>query len=223
MNKEVLVILPALNEEKSIANTIWDVRSNIDCQVVVLDGHSEDRTAQIAIDNKAYVMTVPRGKGNAVKFAIKILGKQYKDSKYWIMIDSDFTYPAKHIPEAVKMLDKYDVVIGYRKWKAQNSMTFANKIGNIGLSMIASTLYGYLVKDVCTGFWAFRSDSLQKFELTGKRFTLEADLFCNAIKGKCKVAQFPIEYRARLENSKSGLKISDGIDIALFLFKKSIC
>lgn len=221
MNNKILIIIPALNEEKSIAKTINEIKECIGkCNIVVLDGNSDDMTRIIAIRNSASVISVPRGKGNAFQAAIKRLENQYTDSKYWVMLDADYTYPAKHIPELIEQLDSgHDVAIGYRTGISKEAMPTANRIGNIALSMIASIMYGRIVKDLCTGMWAFKREVLYTFDISSARFTLEADLFVNTVKGGYKLSQIPIEYRPRIDNSKSKLVIKDGFKIGWFLIK----
>ena len=112
-----------------------------------------------------------------------------------------------------------DVVMGYRRCKQTGSMTFINSIGNHVLSFLAGVLYDYWVKDVCTGMWGFRREVLEKYNLTSNGFTLEADLFVNAMKNKNAVRQLPISYRARPDGSHAKLKVRDGFAIGWFLIK----
>ncbi len=75
------------------------------------------------------------------------------------------------------------------------------------------------MRDVCSGMWGFRKESLEKFNLVSNGFTLEADLFVNSIANKCVIFQTPIHYRKRSGGSPK-LKIWDGFKIAWFLVKE---
>ena len=112
--------------------------------------------------------------------------------------------------------------MGYRSIKEEGSMTTINGVGNLGLSLLASFLYGKWVRDICTGMWGFRKSALKKFTLTSPRFTLEADFFVNAVKTHCNIVQIPIEYRARPDGSLPKLKVKDGLEIGWFLVKKRL-
>jgi rSAM/selenodomain-associated transferase 2 len=59
---EISVIIPALNEEKSIAETI-EAASGDSIQIIVADGGSSDNTARIASDSHALVVQSGRGRG----------------------------------------------------------------------------------------------------------------------------------------------------------------
>jgi len=218
-----VVIIPTLNEAKAIGQTIDDVYDNIPhCRVLVIDSYSINGTADLARDKGAVVINTckdDKGKGRAVRSVLPQIIAGFR-ADYYVMIDGDFTYPAKHLPEIVRSLDNADVVIGYRNKRAKGSMSHMNIIGNWGLSMLASILYGVYVKDVCSGMWGFRRSVLSRYELSSNGFTLEADLFTNTVKGKYKLAQIPIGYRARLDDSIAKLSIKDGFKIGWFLVRK---
>jgi dolichol-phosphate mannosyltransferase len=214
------VLLPTLNEEATIGQTIDDVRRYApDSEILVIDSCSGDRTVDVAINMGATVISVDlRGKGRAVREA---LGKLATKSDYYIMMDSDYTYPARHIPQIIEELSNgVDVVMGYRKKRDRGAMTAVNTFGNKALSFLASVLYNYWVRDVCTGMWGFRKEALEDFNLTSNGFTLEADLFTNAVKVGCEIRQIPIGYRARPDGSVAKLKVSDGFKIGWFLIKR---
>lgn len=219
--KGVVVLIPTLNEAKAIGQTIDDILEYLpQCQILILDSYSINGTADIARDKGAVVINSCKGgKGIAVRSVLPQIIAGFR-ADYYVMIDGDFTYPAKHLPEIVRSLDNgADVVIGYRNKRENGAMTYINIIGNWGLSKLASVLYGVRVKDVCSGMWGFRKDSISKYKLSSDGFTLEADLFVNAIKGKHKLAQIPIEYRARFDGSETKLGLKDGFKIGWFLIR----
>ena len=215
--KDITVVLPAYEEEEAIGKVIDDIREVLpDCRILVAYQPSTDRTEAILAEKGVEWITEPkRGKGYAMRTAFRIV-----DSPVVIMMDSDFTYPAKHIPALVEGLE--DVALGYRDKREPGAMSAANFFGNRVLSLMASILYRRRVYDVCTGMWAFRQGVLDKFELESGGFTLEADLFVNCMRNRCKIRQVPIDYRARMDGSLPKLRIVDGVNIGLFLLKKRL-
>ena len=217
LTSDLTVLLPAYNEEKTIGLVIDEIRSlPVKCDIVVLDGYSTDDTYNIAAWKGVPILTGPKkGKGNAIRFGFKLV-----TTPYIIMLDSDYTYPILYICEVYRNLKMgYDVVIGYRKWKEKGSMTLTNKFGNWCLSTIASIVHRKKVYDVCSGMWGFKRGVLDTFTLESEGFTLEAELFINAVKNECNIGQIPIIYRARLEGSSPKLKLSDGFKIGWTLIK----
>lgn len=141
---KVVVMIPALNEERSIGKVIDDIprkelmNRGFEVRVVVVDGQSTDRTLAIAREKGAYVLVQKgKGKGLGVRQAIalcdprevvpKVLAltgglcakfsdlASMLDAKYLIMIDADGTYPPRYIPDVISALEAgADVVMGSR-------------------------------------------------------------------------------------------------------------
>lgn len=215
--KDVTVLMPAYQEEEAIGKVIDEVRSVLpDCRILVAYQPSTDGTEAILKEKGVDYITEPkRGKGFAVRSAIR-----HVDSPYVVMINSDYTYPATHIPELLENLT--DVCLGYRHNRADGAMSAVNFVGNVALSLIASALYRRRVYDVCTGLWAFRTDVLKSFALESGGFMLEVDLFVNCARHKCKISQVPVGYRRRQGDSMSKLRVTDGLKIGMFLIKKRL-
>ena len=213
---EVTILLPTYNEEKSIAKVLDEIPAS--CKILMGDGISTDRTRHIARSKGVEPIKIyAKGKGSAIRELIK-----YVDTPYTIMVNADFTYPLSYSHTIYHLLSKSgaDVVIGYRHVKEKDSMSFTNSLGNWLLSLSASVLYEKRVYDVCTGMWGFKTEVLKRFSLTSTHFTLEADLFVNSVRSKCRIEQIPVAYRARLEGSKAKLKVLDGFRIGWFLLRR---
>jgi glycosyltransferase involved in cell wall biosynthesis len=217
---DVTVILPAHNEAVSIGKLIDSIHDlNPAINICVGDNNCTDGTADIAQQKGCNIIKVTRqGKGHVVQELLR----QNKTDKI-IMADADNTYPvAQCIIYLDMLLDYNDVVIGYRKWKSQDAMPTVNRLGNVALSMMASVLYLHHVTDLCSGLWGFRREAASRFKLSSSGFTLEADMFANAVKQGCRIEQIPIAYMAREKGDVSKLKIGDGLKIGQFLLKKRL-
>jgi glycosyltransferase involved in cell wall biosynthesis len=216
--QEVTILLPALNEAQAIGKTIDEIKDYGYCNILVVDNGSTDHTQQMALERMVQVKEeVRKGKGYAVKN-----GLEYLATPFVIMMDSDYTYPAKYIKEICELLKDYDVVIAERHIRLDNSMTLTNLLGNRLLSLLGSILFWHWSSDICTGMWGFRMEAIEKFNITSPHFTLEADLFTNARKHGCKIARMPIQYRSRLHGSRSHLNIGHGLEIGWFLIKRRL-
>lgn len=220
MGKKVTVILPAYNEAEAIGQVIDEIlEADYPVTILVGDNLSTDGTFEVARGKGVSVVKMnEKGKGGTVQALICLV-----DAPYLIMIDSDFTYPlgTYNLMRLLSCLNgDSDVVMGYRASREKGSMSLTNQIGNRLLSLLASVLYGRWVRDLCTGMWAFKKESLDKFEIVSEGFTLEADLFTNAVRHHCKIEQIPISYRKRPGSSQAKLKVSDGFKIGWFLIKR---
>lgn len=226
----VVVILPALNE----AGAIRDVLDRIPRQglreqgyatsVWVVDGKSTDDTRDLALNGGAAVYVQRgNGKGNGMAQAFDYLvGPPVNPPvpeparKYFVMLDSDGTYPPEAIPDFLHALRAgNDVVMGsrFRGEIETGALTPLNRIGNFALTALARFLYGIPVTDVCTGMWGFREGFLRRFASTATGFDLEADIFASACQAKERMAEVPIRYSRRIGLPKlvplrTGLRIA---------------
>ncbi len=219
----VAIIIPTLNEERSIGKVIDDVpvvdllTNGLKTVVYVIDGQSTDNTRQIAVDKGAQIILEERkGKGVAIQTAFKSV-----IADYVIMVDGDDTYPIELATEMTRLLKTNDVVIGSRlKGTIEpGAMTKLNVVGNTLLSLVARMLFGSHISDVCTGFWGFRSDTVRQLGLVAQGFDLEADMFAECVIKGYSITEIPIAYRARQDRPKLS-SINDGLKIGAFMIRK---
>src|SRR5660398_173619 len=137
MNKEdICILIPTLNEGKTIAGLVKEFKSLGYSDILVIDGHSTDDTVSKAQNAGARIVVQSgTGKGQAISQAFRLLS-----SKYIVMIDGDGTY----LPEEIhKLLEPVisghaDHVIGNRSSNYQKgAFTGFNLFG----FMIGSTIY----------------------------------------------------------------------------------
>ena len=150
----VSLIIPALNEESGIAATIHRAPPDIH-EIIVVDGGSKDRTAELAREAGAKVIIEPkRGYGLAYK-----RGFAAATGELIATADADGTYPIEMIPHVVDFLLKKDlnfVNCSRLPLADSKSMHRMNMLGNVGLSLVASALYLHPFRDICSGMWVFR-------------------------------------------------------------------
>jgi dolichol-phosphate mannosyltransferase len=213
----VTVLLPARNEEKGIQATLEALplaalrAAGHACEVLVADGHSTDRTREVAVAWGARVVVQQgKGKGWGVRSAIPEIATDLV-----VMLDADGTYDPSCLPAVVARLADVDVVVGSRfKGRIDDgAMSRLNRAGNRLLSALASLTYGRRVTDVCTGLWGFRTAALRGLPLTAERYELEVDLYATSCRAGLRIAELPIHYAPR--HGESGLSAwRDGLGIA---------
>jgi glycosyltransferase involved in cell wall biosynthesis len=215
--KQVSIIIPALNEEATVAKVIEEIpKAEIESKgyrvtIVVVDNNSTDRTKQMAESKGAWVIHEPaRGKGRAIATAFKTV-----NGDYLFIMDADYTYPATHFLQMLSVLEKYDVVLGSRlRGKMEKgAMSSINWIGNHLLAFMANILYGTRISDLCTGCWGFRGEVVKELKLDATGFDLEANLFAQIARKGYRIAEVPINYRRRKTPSKLN-SLRDGYIIA---------
>lgn len=98
------IFIAALNEEEGIGATISELSDNIYAsRILVIDGHSQDRTVEVAKDLGAEIFFQEgKGKGDALAKAVQCMSP---DVEYVVITDADFTYPAEYVPEMIQILE----------------------------------------------------------------------------------------------------------------------
>ena len=104
-----MAFIAALNEEEGIGATISELAENINLhRILVIDGHSVDRTVEVAKDHGAdIVFQDGKGKGDALAKAVENMGRNVE---YVIVTDADFTYPASYVGEMIDILEEFPEV-----------------------------------------------------------------------------------------------------------------
>ena len=114
---DTVVFIPALNEEEALPGVLDELREELpDVDVLVVDDGSQDRTAQLARDRGADVLSFPENRG--LPFVVAA-GYEYAARKHYAYcgrVDADGQHPAK---ELHRLLDRVrsgecDVAVGSR-------------------------------------------------------------------------------------------------------------
>lgn len=212
--KHVTFLLPAYNEEQSIGHLLKDISKYPKSKVVVVDNNSKDKTADIAKKSGASVLRERKqGKAHAIKRGFVNI-----KSDFIVMLDADNTYDPQDAQKLVKPLmeGKADVVLGSRLLgkREKGSISRFNLVGNHLLSFFASILFSR-VTDVCTGYWAFRRnvvDRLLQEGIDSDGFDLEVEMFSKISNNNFRVVEIPINYKNRLDAPKLN-GFNDGVKI----------
>jgi len=219
MNKEdVCILIPTLNEGKTIGGIVSEFKSMGFSNILVIDGHSKDNTVKIAEKAGAkVVLQSGKGKGQAVTQAFQVI-----DNKYVVMMDGDGTY----LPEEVyKLLEPVtsglaDHAIGDRTGNYQKgAFTRLNLFGNYFLNKIFGFAYGVWLEDILSGYRVFSYDAIKQIELNRTGFEVETEITVECVKKNLKIVEVPITYLSRVSGAETKLKpIRDGFRIASTIF-----
>jgi dolichol-phosphate mannosyltransferase len=209
------IFIAALNEEEGIGATISELSENIDAKrILVVDGHSEDRTVEVAKDHGAEIFFQDgKGKGDALAKAIQYMAANVE---YVVITDADFTYPAEYVPEMIQILEnnpKVGMVCGNRFSKQTEGTAFQGRFtfGNKLLAFAHGFFNGINLQDPLTGLRVLRADILRKWVIKSKGFDIEVELNHQVGKQGFETIEVPIEYRERLGEKK--LKMKHGATI----------
>ncbi|MBN1133699.1 MAG: S-layer glycoprotein N-glycosyltransferase AglJ [Methanosarcinaceae archaeon] len=219
VKEDVCILIPTLNEAATIQQLIRDFKSEGFSNILLIDGHSSDRTRELAeAEGAKVVVQSGKGKGQALQEAFDII-----ESNYILMTDGDGTYLAKdsHAMLAPVLNGSADHVIGNRFANYEpTAFTRLNLIGNKILNKIFGFAYGQWLNDILSGYRAFTRNKIKSLELNKTGFEIESEITIESVKKELKIEEVPITYMSR--HSKGSTKLSplkDGFKIGATIYK----
>lgn len=218
---KIAVLIPCLNEEKTVAKVVQDFRAEFPkAKIYVYDNNSSDKTAELAKKTGAIVRSVKkRGKGNVIRAMFREI-----EADCYIMVDSDDTYFSDDAKKMISLVvDKnYDMVVGDRlstTYYTENKRRF-HSFGNRFIKFLIQKLFHTKTNDILTGYRAFSKNFVRNFSPISNGFEIETEMTIFAAKNKIKVKEVPISYQNRPAGSESKLKtIKDGLKILFMTMK----
>jgi glycosyltransferase involved in cell wall biosynthesis len=155
----VSVVIPAHNEEATIATVVRDVFAVVPtAEVIVVDDCSRDQTATLAETAGARVIRRPINVGNGA--GIKT-GVRHATGDVVIVLDADGQHNPADIPRLLEHLPAYDLVIGERNRSGQQNTI--RWLGNTLLNKLGSYLIEMDMRDLTSGFRAMRRSVMLEF------------------------------------------------------------
>lgn len=201
----VTVVIPAKDEEGLIGEIVDQVKPYAD-EVLVVDGHSRDRTAEIAIAHGARVIQDNgQGKGEALRLALA-----RAEGEIVVFIDADGSHDPQDIPKLVAPIraGESDLVIGSRGKGGSDELhgtleQFIRYSGSQVIMLAINYRWNVRLTDSQNGFRAIRRDVGAKLGLTSNLTTIEQEMLMKALKQGYRVSEIAShEYERRWGTSK---------------------
>jgi len=221
----VSIIVPARNEARNL-EIVLPMLPDVH-EIIVVDGHSVDGTAEVArrVRPGVEVITQTRkGKGNAL-----VCGFEHATGDIIVMFDADGSADPDEIPRFVEALVQgADVSKGsrYMLGGASEDITFHRNLGNRGLNLLTNILLGTRHSDLCYGYNAFWRRILPSLELPaadipgaegqmvwGDGFEIETLLTCRMAENRLHVVEVPSVELPRIHGESNLNAITDGLRV----------
>lgn len=204
MNKQAIdVLIPAFNEENALPLVLAGLPTEWIRQVIVCDNGSADRTAEVAREAGAIVVSQSeRGYGNACLAGIRYLKNlpPSEQPEIVVFLDGDYSDYPEELPKVVAPIlnDGKDMVVGSRRLgnMEPGAMTFPQRFGNWLAPFLIRWFYGYRFSDLGP-FRAIRWQKLLELDMRDRNFGWTVEMQVKAVKHKLKCAEVPVRYRKR--------------------------
>lgn len=194
----VSVIIPALNEEETIADVVRNVPPEIATEIIVVDNGSDDRTAARAREAGARVVAELRhGYGRACEAGVRALGP---DCEIVVFLDGDGSDCAELMDRLVDPIfsGRYDFVIGSRTRgeREAGSLNFQQVFAGRIAGLLVQLRYGVRYTDMCP-FRAIRYDALAGLGMQEETYGWNLEMQMRAARAGLRVMEVPVSHRRR--------------------------
>lgn len=203
---KIVVIIPAYNEENSIAKVINDIPEGLVDEVIVVNNNSSDATDINAQNAGATVLhEVRTGYGYACLKGIEYIKELQPAPDIVVFIDADYSDLPEEMPLLLQPIisNEMDMVIGSRALgkKEKGSMTLQQIFGNWLATRLLKSIYGVQYTDLGP-FRAIRYDKLLEIDMQDTTYGWTVEMQLKAAKLKMKIMEVPVSYRKRIGFSK---------------------
>ena len=228
MNHLIKVIIPAYNEQDSIAHVVNDIPKIVD-EVIVISNNSTDKTELNAKNAGATVLTeTKKGYGYACLKGLDYISKQKTKPDIIVFLDGDYSDYPEQLTEIVDPIINKDIdfVVGARvkKLRESGSMTPQQVFGNWLATFLMKLFFGAKFSDLGP-FRAIKYNKLLALNMEDKTYGWTVEMQLKVLKQKMTYKEIPVKYRNRIGVSKvSGTvkgTIFAGIKILSWIFKYS--
>lgn len=216
MNIELTILMPCLNEEKTVAVCVKKAlsfisESGVTGEVLVADNGSSDRSRELAEKAGALVISVEKkGYGNALIGGIKAA-----HGKYIIMGDCDESYDFAHLDGFIeKLREGYPLVMGCRMDNiAPGAMPFSHRyIGVPLLSLMGRLRFRTKVRDFHCGLRGFDREKALALDLQCGGMEFATEIIAKFAMSGAKIAEIPVTLKPDGRGGKSHLRaVPDGL------------
>ena len=218
---KVTAVIPAKNEEEGIEKIIKNVSRFVD-EVLVVDGHSKDKTRQIAKECGAkVVLDGGKGKGDGIRTGIR---KAKGD--IIVFIDADGSHNPKDIPKLIKPIKngEADLVVASRAKGGSDEVRLDldglfRQIGSEIAAILVNFRWRANLTDIQNGFRAIRKKTALALKLESDGFEIEEEMIMKCLKRGVRIMEVAgHEYQRKWGVSK--LPTIQAWRFALRLFKE---
>jgi glycosyltransferase involved in cell wall biosynthesis len=213
---KIIAVIPAYNEETRVSQVINRARYFVD-EIIVVDDGSADNTAVVSRSKGATLIRLNHNRG--VGFATRT-GCNYavdKGAEIIVTLDADGQHNSADIPKLLKPLlaQEADITFGIRS--RDKEMPFDKRVGNVLFFWLAKVLFKSDLKDILTGFHAFKSSCYHVLRWDSAGYGVVSEIAYRAIKNNLRYKQVGVE--TIYNGKKKGMRKIDGIKSLLLMFK----
>jgi hypothetical protein len=220
----VLVCIPAFDEADNLPGVIKEVPGQVagmPTHVLVVDDGSRDRTAAVAAELGAHVVSHPVNSGQGAALQTGYLVAERLGVDVVVTLDADGQHDPREMERLVAPIvaGEADFVVGSRRMGASDGDSRARNAGITIYTRLINVLGGTDVSDIANGYRAIRASRLSEIAFTEDQFH-NPELLLGAARAGLRVVDVPVTIRRRASgSSKKGTNLRYGLGFLRVIVK----
>lgn len=221
----ITVAMPAYNEAENIEAMIKDVIQVMgpladDYEVIVVDDGSRDDTAEVvrSLEQRYSQVRLVQHEVNQGYGAAVFSGLTSASKDLVFFTDSDRQFDLQEIEKLLDLIDKADLVVGYRTPRRD---PFMRKLNGWGWSLLVTLFFGYTARDIDCAFKLMRRQVIERIKdkVVSRGATFSAEFLVRARRAGFHIREVPIHgHRPRVAGSPTGARP----DVIIRAFKELV-
>ncbi|MBN2020351.1 MAG: glycosyltransferase family 2 protein [Sedimentisphaerales bacterium] len=207
----ISVFFPCYNEQDNIGRVVKRATEVLkvigaDYEIIIVNDGSADRTGQVAdelarADNRIKVVHHPqnRGYGAALQSGFRAATKAYV-----FFTDGDGQFDIEEMPAMLPLMERYDIVCGFRLDRKDPIMRKLN--GRLWTKLVCF-LFGMRIRDIDCAFKLFRRDVFDHIKMESSGALISAEILARATKAGYKITEMGVHHYPRTAGKQTGAKL----------------
>jgi glycosyltransferase involved in cell wall biosynthesis len=207
----ISVFFPCYNEQENIRRVVGRASevlkgTGADYEVIIVNDGSGDQTGRVAdelaaADNHIRVVHHPRnlGYGAALQSGFRAATKQLV-----FFTDGDGQFDIGEMPALLPLMDKYDIVCGYR---LNRNDPVIRKINGWLWTKLVCLLFGMNIRDIDCAFKLFRREVFDHIKMSSSGALISAEILARATRRGYRIAQAGVHHYPRTAGKQTGAKL----------------
>lgn len=204
---KVSVILPTYNERRNVIELIEIIMAelaplNLEREIIVVDDKSPDNTGKVLQDRfsndesvKVFIRPEEKGLATAIRYGI-----ERSTGDIIVVMDSDFNHDPKLLPQMVKFLEYYDIIVGSRFTVGGGMENTFRYRGSFVYNIFMRVILRTSIRDNLSGFFSIPRKKLFSLNFD-KIFFGYGDYFFRLLfyvqRRRFKILEVPVFYQLR--------------------------
>lgn len=208
----ITIFFPCYNEEQNVARVAGEALQTAkqisdDFEIIIVNDGSKDRTGEIADrlaeqspEIRVVHHEVNQGYGAALQSGFKNASKELV-----FYTDGDGQFKIEEINKLLPLIDKYDIVSGYRI-KRQDALM--RKVNAYLWSALVNALFKIKVSDVDSAFKLYRRKIFDEITLSSQGALIDTEILAKAMVKGYTITEVGVNHHPRTAGKQTGAKLS---------------